>query len=346
MRSVEQSLMTGAEDLRSDLELADVLTEALVQRFSKDAHLLREYTRRARRLTYSSTIISCYGLIEQTVDLSLMSVIEAYNEFVPAFEDLPEVVRTQHRELILQLLRDGGRARTRRKVEEKDALRGLGLNGKDRPTLVPPVFTLSTANYRFPYVRLLFGRIGLEISSGLYRGRADDALARTGFANYESFLEDLVQRRNDLAHSPGDEEIVDRQLLEAYVDLTVSFLLDLIRLARLSAIKMIRDWRLEPIALVAKGWSTIIGIDIEAGRIAVGERIILFKEDWCTSHDVLELQSGGKRSDRFESIGSVVEVGVKIAEVPGNVEGAEVFLMPRDLAEYWPDSQKWGPPGR
>lgn len=342
MQSVVQSLALGVRGLRADLELADVLLAALEQRYEGQPGL-REYVRRARRLTYSSTIISCYGLIEQTIDLLLVGIAETYNRFIPTFGDIPDSVRVSHRELLLQSLRDGERARTRSPVVEKDVIAALALEASDAPGLVPAVFTLSTANYRSPYVRSLFGRAGVDAEGGLYHGRAEESLAKAGFANYESFMEDLVQRRNDLAHSFGDDDIIDRDLLGAYVEISTSWLLDLVRLSNLFAIRTIRDWSIEPVATVAKAWTGIIGVDVEVDSIAVGDRILLYKGDWCTSHEVQALQSLGVNGDKFTFTGEVLQVGAMVDTVPAGAEGCEVFVMNQSLAEFWPSEYKWGP---
>jgi hypothetical protein len=328
--------------LREDLELADVLLAALGSQFVAKQQSLRQYVRRARRLVYASTIISCYGIVEQTVDAMLMATAETYNEFYPSFGEIPESVRVVHRELLLQTLRDGERSRTRSPIDETDALVALGLGEDDPPALVPTVFTLTTANYRLPYVKSLFSRIGIDAEKGLYHGRADEALVKSGFRDYESFMADLVQRRNDLAHSYGDEDIIDRDLLSAYVEIVESWMLDLVRLVNLFAIKAIRDWKLEPIAFVTKEWTGRVGIDLEVGSISVRDRMLLFKDDWCTSHEVRGLRSREMQADAFSFAGEVVQVGAKIDAVPAGAKGCEVFVIPPDLAEYWPSLHKWG----
>lgn len=343
MRSVAHPLEAGIQGLRSDLELSDVLREALVKRYASDPKPLQEYVRRARRLTYSSTIISCYGLLEQTIDLLLVALAEAYNQIVPSVDDLPESVRNSHRELLVECLRDGDRSRTRGIVNESDVLSALGHSAGDKPGLVSQVFTRSTANYRLPYVLTLLRRLGLDIRDGLYRGRADAALTNTGFANYESFFEDLVQRRNDLAHSYGDEGILDRELLSAYVEIVGTCMLDLIRLANLFMIKVIRDWKLEPVGVVVKAWTGRIGVDLEVDSISVGDQLLLFKNDWCTSHTVEGLQSLGVSASTFTYEGRLVPVGVKIENVPAGAEGCEAFILPVGLRDYWPSVDKSGP---
>lgn len=218
----------------------------------------------------------------------------------------------------------------------------LGLSEADRPALVAPAFTRSTANYRFPYIRSLLGRLGLDVQEGLYHGRADEALAKTGFANYESFVEDLVQRRNDIAHSYGDEDLIDREILAAYVEVVASCMLDVIRLANLFAIRAIRDWELEPVGVVTKAWTGRIGVDLEVDSISVGDQLLLFKDDWCTSHEVAGLQSQGVGADTFTFEGQPVRVGAKIDQVPSGAEGCEAFILTAELAEFWPGVDKWG----
>jgi len=343
MLSVSQPLLEAIRGLRADLELSDVLMAALEQRFAAEPGALREYVRRAWRLTYSSTIISCYGLVEQTVDSLLMAVAEAWNRIYPEHGDLPESVRQQHRDLLLTCLRDRERARTRTPPDERAVLAALALSPADRPSLVPTAFTLSTANYRLPYVGGLLNRVGIEMG-GLYHGRVDDALSKSGFANYESFIDDLVQRRNDLAHSYGDDDIINRDLLATYVEIVAGYLLDVVRLANLFAIKAIHDWDIEPIGMVVKTWTGRVGIRLEIDSIAVGDRVLLLKDDWCTSHEVLGLQSEGVSSDSFTYGGDPINVAAEVDLVPSKAEGCEVYILPTNWADLTPSANKWGEP--
>ncbi|OBB32385.1 hypothetical protein A5792_01355 [Mycolicibacterium peregrinum] len=164
---------------------------------------------------------------------------------------------------------------------------------------------------------------------------------KVGYASYESFLADFVQRRNDLAHSYGDDDIVDPSLLGAYVDVIDSLLNSISRVANATVIRRLAELKLQYVGTVVKIWTGCIGVHMEGGRLAVGDRILLLKESWCTSHKVDSLQSDSIDMREIVFKDDVMKVGVKIGEVPHGCDSAKVYMLPDEWKEFWPSSQKW-----
>lgn len=341
MQTVLRVLDSDIRRLRAELELYSILVEALENLYKDDSTALREYGSRARRITYSNAIVGCYGLIEQTVDSILLNVAESYSKLYATYGDLPETVKSNQRELILQCLRDGDRARVRGKVSERLAISALAKEPGDSPDIVSEVFTLSTANYRLPYVKMLFSRLGIEIESGLSKNEPIDSFNKAGYATYESFLEDFIKRRNDLAHSYGDDDIVDPDLLGAYVEIVDAYLNSVVRVANLAVIKLLARLKLVCIGTVVKNWTGRIGFEMNAGKIAVGDRLLVVKDDWCTSHIIESLQSNSEDLHHVTYDGSVIEVSAKVAVSPQSSENAKVYVLPGDWSDFWPSNQQW-----
>lgn len=340
MRSLLEALEADLVRLRAEIQLHGVLVDALEASYSSDKERLREYTSRAKRLTYSSTVVGCYGVIEQTVDSALIGLAEAYVRIYPTFGDVPEKVRLNHRDLVLQCLRDGDRARTRQIVDGTAAIRSLLLEATDEPALTSTVFTLSTANYRMDYLKSLFARIGVDIGDGLSKSQPDEHLDKTGFANFESFLSDLVQRRNDLAHSYGDDGIIDIGVLRAYVEVVGSLLRAIILAANRVIIALLSNWQLQSIGIVVKTWTGRIGIELKAGELAVGDRLLVVKENWCTSHEVASLYSNDAEYARVEFDGTTRNVAAAIENVPASSESAAVYVIDGTWSDFWPPDTK------
>ncbi len=340
MRGVIGALKADVERLTAELQLYDVLADALESRYVTDQKRLRDYGSRARRMTYANTIVGSYGLIEQTIDSVLTTLAESYGRLYATFGDIPETVRVQHRELILQCLRDGDRARTRKLINERDAIEALGRTLDGRADLVPEVFTMSTANYRTPYVTGLFSRLAVNIDEGLSRNEPRDALELAGYANYESFIADLVQRRNDLAHSYGDDNIIAPTVLRAYVDIVAAYLHSVVRVANRHVIKLLTA-RLMPVGQVVQTWTGRLGIRMTAGSLAVGDRVLVQKEEWCTSHFVQSLQSESQAHEKITVGDRSINVGAQVDCVPAGAENASVFVLTNDWKDFWPASEKW-----
>lgn len=340
MEALTESLAVSIKRLKAELQLYEVLTDALAARFDSDPQALQEYDRRARRATYSTTIVGCYGLMEQTVDSVLIAIAVAYGRIYDRYDELPDAVRKSHRDLILTCLRDGDKARTRKKIIENSAIKALGKESSASAHLIPEVFTLATANYRLPYIQMLFNRLGIDIGVGLQNNEPAQEMAKAGFANYESFLEDLVQRRNDLAHSYGDDNLIDPGQLAAYVEIMRNYLLSINRVANLVLLQLLSEKQLTRLGTVAQTWTGRIGIYVTGGSIKVGDRLLLMKDEWTTSHTVTDLQSSGNSLSEAVFTKEKLDISVQVSEVPTNAENARAYIISTDWKDLWPPGRK------
>lgn len=341
MRAVRTELASAVGRLRDELALYDALSASLEVRYAADKSVLRDYDRRARRMVYANTIVGGYGLLEQTVDSILIVVAESYARLCSSFGELPEPVRAAQWDLTLQCLRDGDRSRIRGVVSEQAALTALGRGPTEPALLLAVVFTFSSANYRLPYIQGLFNRLAVNIVDGLADGRPEAALERTGFASYESFLEQFVQRRNDLAHSYKDEGLLEPDLLSAYIDLVSGCLNSIARVANLHIIDHLAKNQLTPIGRVVRTWTGRIGIAMDGGEIASGDQLLLLKDGWCTSHEVLSLQSDDNSLARVQVLDVPLDVAAAVRIVPGSAENAVAYVIPEEWEEFWPTDDKF-----
>lgn len=340
MDAISESLDIDILRLRSELELHAVLDRALQDRFSSDVKALTEFDRRARRMTYASVVVGCYGLIEQTMDQLLIAVAECLNEIYATSGDLPETVRVEHRRLILECLRNGDRVRTRVAVDELIAIAALAARDDEPSNLVPGVFTYATANYRYPYSNDLLARLSMRMDREPDAHEAADALNKAGFASYESFLEDLVQRRNELAHSYAEDAIVNPDLLEAYVSIVAAYLRAVVRHVDRELLARVAVEREMKIGSVVKVWTGRVGIEMSARSISVGDRLLLVKSGRRTLHRVASLQSEGEDAETFSVDGpEPINVSAQVELVEQAAEGSEAFVVPEAWLRYWIDDE-------
>jgi hypothetical protein len=341
MQAIRTELATAVQRLRDELALYDVLAADLKDRYASNEAILRDYDRRARRMVYANTIVGSYGLLEQTVDSILIVVAESYERLCFSFGELPEQVRSNHWDLTLQCLRDGDRSRIRGVVSKESALSALGRDTKEPAVLLAEAFTLSSANYRLPYIQTLFNRLAVNIDDGLADGGPEAALERTGFASYGSFLEQFVQRRNDLAHSYKDEGLLEPDLLSAYIDLTSACLNSVARVANLHIINLLATKHLRSIGTVVRTWTGRLGITMDNGAIASGDQLLLLKDGWCTSHKVLSLQSDNASLAHVQVLDYPIDVAAAVRTVPNSAVNAVSYVIPAEWRDFWPPDEKY-----
>lgn len=311
MRQLRDRARASVQNLREELGLYEVLKGALELKYRDDTSLLLDFTRRARRSTYATVVVACYGLIEQTVDEILLAAAESISQIYSSNEDLPEKVLGNHRDLILQCLRDGDRARIRGTLSESAALRVLGAAKTEPPELLGCVFTLSTANYRWTYVLELFSRLSLKVSERIDGEEPRAALEKAEFLNIQSFLDALVQRRNDLAHSYGDENILDPDLLSTYVEIAEEILKGLISSVEEELFSRLAEMRLEPVGEVAHVWEGRIGVALSSGQLSVGGVLAVQKSSGLTTLPINSLMCEGVGGSSFNAETGAINVALR-----------------------------------
>ncbi|WP_223289988.1 MAE_28990/MAE_18760 family HEPN-like nuclease [Brevibacterium casei] len=287
-------------------------------------------------MIYSSLIIGCYGLIEETVDSIVMSTVESLVAICQRHSDLPAEIRETNRRLILECLRSGDKARTRLPVDERTALSSLGASANDPPALVAAAFTFASANYRLPYTRELFSRLLIRLPNDIAGENDADALSVSGFSNYESFLDDLVQRRNDIAHSYTDNQLLSLDILSSYVDNTHNYLARLINLVDHYLLDVLLSTKEFRIGSVVRMWTGRVGIRMDSGSISVGDRLILMNADRHVLHRVVSLQSEGIDSEYFEYDGiRPLNVSAAVDFTSNNCLRWDAFIIPDEFKRYW-----------
>jgi len=335
MKQITDLIASATNRVHSDLDLYDVLSAALEAQYADDRESLSELDQRARRSTYVNVIIACYGVIEQTIDEILISTAAVLSSIYPSRSALPERVQKDHRELLLRCLIDGDRARTRVPVEENSAFAALGASPEAEPGLIGAVFTLSTANYRWDYVAQLLSRLSINVLQRI-SNIPDEEAGRTGFNSFESFLIDLVQRRNDVAHSYGDKDTLAPGLLRSYVDTAGAYLRSVNAAVTEELLDRVLDVRLTSLGTVVKRWEGRVGVHMERGRLSVGDQLLLVKHGAATVHTVRSLQSQDQGADHFEVRNGAVDVSAGVDVAPTNCEGAASYVVDAEWADLLP----------
>ncbi|MFF7352937.1 MAE_28990/MAE_18760 family HEPN-like nuclease [Streptomyces filipinensis] len=336
MRETAAAFQAHCANLRAELDLGPVLRAALAAAHAQDRHKLTTLMARSKRQSYVSGIVSLYGLLEESVDRVIVEVADAYAGIFPSYSDLPERTQALYKELCLRSLLDKDRVRLREPLNEGAALHSLASSASNlQPQLISPVFTYATSNYRFPYIVELLLRVDVDVKVGLNSSRIEKMMSDAGlnFRGLETFLEDLVTRRNEVAHSYAHNEadMLDLDLLRAYLDVVQAFIEDLHRVACERVLRGLLRARLTSIGKVAHVWSNAIGVDMTAGEIQAPCKVVLLRESTMRVIDVQSLQSDGSPlQGRIQAASDSIALGIAHAgdKVAAGYKGAETYVLP------------------
>lgn len=197
-----------------------------------------------KQFNYNSIIVSLYGLVEQYIEELIRSYIRFLEKIYPSYKALPEKIIHNHINGSFELLKKTEQSRYRGSYTKEDIIANLHLcvNDSDRFKLNADAFTQHTANFRKSVIENLFSIVGfsnvcklvlnhpdfysflkeqgldkLQTESKAYKGSREK---EDRFKSFEEkaffFLNDLAERRNDVAHGVSSE-LLEYQFLLEYI---------------------------------------------------------------------------------------------------------------------------------
>jgi HEPN superfamily RiboL-PSP-like protein len=333
LKGAVQALDSDLQKLREEINLGPILGSAINAAHSGNKILRMQLSTRSRRLAYVHGMISIYGLIEEHVDNLIMEVASTYQQLYTYYDDLPEFVRSSHHEYSLRILLDGDKIRLREPISETVNLNILTGNYNNAPLrLNTSAFTYSTANYRHPHIIQLMRRLDLDISTLIAAPAVKSALADSGleFRDAEALLHDLVERRNEIAHSYQALELLEIGVLVAYLDVVACYLKELFSVASNHLLHILAAQHLKPIGTLVKCWTDWVGVDMTSGSVKAPCSAMFIKDERVFVRTVASLQSeGASIVGILEPSEDVVKLGMSVDEpLPPTAEGAQVFVLP------------------
>ena len=236
-----QSFLNGLADLRHYIEGLDIEAELLSAAVTNDtpspaiailsrlqAHASQSISQR-RVFNYNSIIISLYGFFEQFVESLLRTYVNYLNEIVPEYSQLPDSITQNHTELSFELIRNIEHPRYQGGLTEAQIISNLHtcVNNDDNYQVNAEAFIHHTANFRINVIQESFTRVRVEnvsrriLEFTVFRDYLKTVNPDRDVANIKveeafSFLEDLAERRNEVAHGPPSE-ILNNDILLDYI---------------------------------------------------------------------------------------------------------------------------------
>jgi hypothetical protein len=183
-----------------------------------------------RRYDYSAVIVTLYGAVEQFLESILRAYARHLNSVYSKYSELPENIVSRHFDLTTQLMARIDEARYRGIITPEQLVSNLHscLSNSVSYVLNDYAFCHHTSNFRSSLIDELFK--GLELNNVLGSARLCPIFAthlKQSFAEQDlpqlkpsqvfSCLNDLAERRNDVAHG-NVQEILSLDILEDYID--------------------------------------------------------------------------------------------------------------------------------
>lgn len=180
---------------------------------------------------YKASIISLYGLLEKYVEIWIKEYLESLSRLVTNYENIDEKVKNNHFELSLKLIntimsRDSAKHQHLRKEEILKILNQCITGDKDYQ-FNTDAFVLLSGNLKHKQVTKLFETINIDLNKSLKNNQIlteyieDDRqiinIANVNTDNLYNTINELVERRNQIAHGSEISDILNISELESYI---------------------------------------------------------------------------------------------------------------------------------
>lgn len=316
--------------LREEIALGPLMLKALNEAYMSEPPRRDSLIARARRQSYVNGIVSIYGLLEESVDQLVLGIAAAYDDIFTRIVDMPTRTQDAHRELSLRALLDTS-ARGRAVLVDADAFHSLHAQATGvKGPLNAAALTYSTANYRHPLVREMLLRLDIEVGDKLPHARSALESSGLNFASIDSAIADLVERRNEVAHSYHTPQLLDVSTLTAYLDFVSAYIEELYALSFSRVIQLVAAEHLAPLGQVKQVWTGAVGIDMVSGELRTPCRVLLAKDSYCSTVDALSLQINSIDIGTIvEYQGTTLQLGVGLAGQPDSrTLNCTAFVLP------------------
>ncbi|MBW4666207.1 MAG: hypothetical protein KME60_01895 [Cyanomargarita calcarea GSE-NOS-MK-12-04C] len=254
----------------------------------KDHH--RSFGTAQRIFEYKASIISLYGLLEKYIEIWIKEYLDSLSSLVIEYSQIDEKIRNNHFELSLKLIS----TITSRESAKYQHLTKEQVLKKLNECIVNPTsykfnteaFVLSSGNLKHKQIVKLFELINVSLNEVLKKNqtlieyiRNDKQIKNIANVNTDSLynrINDLVERRNEIAHGSEILDILSISGLEPYLEFLEKYCQAIFETLIEELIKQESMYTFQKIG---KGFqifaNKILAFEIENYRIKVGDILII-----------------------------------------------------------------------
>lgn len=248
---------------------------------------------RKRRFNHFLAFIVLYGALERFVDNAVHYYLHELLRLCDSYEQVPKKIRENNRKLAIELLWQikENKARSEHDVNSIISRLAHSLDGRNQPDIISEAFTLQSTNTNFDRIRRILGNLEMQLDPkrlgsssrfrGLYErlhGETPDVSSSESARRLFSCVDDLVQKRNEIAHGVASlDDIEDSNLLLERIGDIENFVCAVVTFMEQELLLFCRDNGIlrELGAVIHVYDNSIVCFHHTSGRIAVGDVIAM-----------------------------------------------------------------------
>ncbi len=278
-----------------------------------------------RIFEYKAAIISLYGLLEKYIEAWIKEYLESLCRLVPNYKEIDEIIKNKHFEFSLKLINtiiNQERAKYEG-LEKEEVLEKLnnciaiGTNYK----INTEAFVLLSGNLKHEKIVELFKNININLNNELVKnetlnqeiGLSKDQIAHKEKDVLYNKINDLVDRRNQIAHGSEILDILGISRLEPYIQFLEVYCQAIFEALFENLIKQESKHTFQKIEKIIKVYcNKILAFEIENYTVEVGDMLIIeTQESRFFKKPILTIQLDSKEYQEL-SISEKTKIAISV----------------------------------
>lgn len=186
-----------------------------------------------KMFNYNCIIISLYGYFEQYIESLLESYIKNISKMAPRYSDIPEPIKNNQIDLSIKLLNVIDQSKYRDIITKAQVISNLHscINNHENYCINAEAFSYHAANIRRNIIQDIFNQIGIKDvpnkvhkTASFIRYLSSKAHGTDPVDEADlSYIDNLADRRNDVAHGVPVDDILSTEWLLDYINFFEAF---------------------------------------------------------------------------------------------------------------------------
>jgi hypothetical protein len=250
----------------------------------------RKFNTSKKIFEYKACIISLYGLLEKYVEIWIKEYLDSLSDLVTRYSQITEKIKNNNFELSLKLInniisRDNVKFH---RLTKEDVLQNLSncITDNDKYKFNTEAFIISSGNLKHNKIVILFEYIEIKLNELLRKNQTLIKLIEyeqqtENIANIHTDIlynriNDLVERRNEIAHGSETLNIFSLSELEPYIEFLEKYCQAIFEVLVDQFIKQKSIYKFQKIEKVVKIFNNeILAFEVADYTIKVGDTLII-----------------------------------------------------------------------
>jgi hypothetical protein len=280
-----------------------------------------------KQLDYTTVIVTLYGLFEQLVEGLIGEYSSNLSKSAPSYADLPSKLKKAHSEMSVELLPRLEHSRYRGRIQIGQVIANMHscLSGNQEYMLNLDALQQHSANFRSEVLGQAFQRLGIEqvlqklpkyepFSSYLDTNAGLQAGVSTKPEIIYGQLDDLADRRNDVAHGVNTE-ILSIDILRERIDYLTALGNSLACLIEEESVCFHASFKGQPLGKPIQVYNhEVVCVELNNQGIKRGDQLVMIDCEWpnsCIYGPIVEIQVNNIKLEYVPPSASI-QVGCRV----------------------------------